>query len=122
MFSANQKPSDSGRKDSTVNAEREGEFCWSLGEWWPSTSCSRIVGAERTDERSLVATYNLREAVNRTAEQVPYGVDEFELAGLAKEQGNIVRAPMVKESPVKVSGRVLANALDSYHGCEWHER
>ncbi|TNY21268.1 nitrilotriacetate monooxygenase component B-like protein [Rhodotorula diobovata] len=77
MFSSNQKPSDGGRKDSVVNAEREGEFCWSL------------------------ATYDLREAVNTTAEQVPYGEDEFRLAGLTKEQGNLVRAPMIKESPIK---------------------
>ncbi|GAA6033110.1 hypothetical protein JCM8097_002949 [Rhodosporidiobolus ruineniae] len=77
MFSANQKPSDADRKDTVVNAEREGEFCWSL------------------------ATYDLREAVNITAEQVPYGQDEFELAKLSKQQGKIVKAPMIAESPVK---------------------
>ncbi|BGP50056.1 hypothetical protein JCM10450v2_005964 [Rhodotorula kratochvilovae] len=77
MFSANQKPSDGDRKDTVVNAEREGEFCWSL------------------------ATWDLREAVNVTAEQVPYGEDEFVLAGLTKEEGRLVKAPMIKESPVK---------------------
>ncbi|GAA5825261.1 hypothetical protein JCM11251_006910 [Rhodosporidiobolus azoricus] len=77
MFSANQKPSDAARKDTVINAEREGEFCWSL------------------------ATYQLREAVNITAEQVPYGEDEFLKAGLTKEYGKLVKAPMVAESPVK---------------------
>ncbi|KAL8278578.1 hypothetical protein RQP46_009070 [Phenoliferia psychrophenolica] len=52
-------------KDTTVNTEREGEFCWSL------------------------------------AEQVPFGEDEFKLAGLSKEPGKVTRTPMVKESPVK---------------------
>lgn len=30
MFSANQKPENGERKDTVNNAEREGEFCWSL--------------------------------------------------------------------------------------------
>ncbi|GAA6020327.1 hypothetical protein JCM10207_003229 [Rhodosporidiobolus poonsookiae] len=77
MFSANQKPSDGGRKDTVVNVERDGEFCWSL------------------------ATYDLRDAVNLTSEQVPYGQDEFVLAGLTKQQGELVKPPMVRESPVK---------------------
>ncbi|ODM14644.1 hypothetical protein SI65_09989 [Aspergillus cristatus] len=48
MFSANQT-----RKDTVVNAETTGHFVWNL------------------------ATYDLREAVNISAEQVPYGTDEF---------------------------------------------
>lgn len=76
MFSANQ--TDAGtRKDSVVNAEREGEFVWNLATW---------------------AT---REAVNISSEQVPYGQDEFKLAGLTKEKAEIVKAAMVRESPVK---------------------
>ncbi|KUI72292.1 hypothetical protein VM1G_08083 [Cytospora mali] len=79
MFSANQTPS-AGRKDTVVNAEATGRFTWSL------------------------ATWDLREAVNATAEQVPPEIDEFERAGLEKEfttalQGPAV--PMVKASPVK---------------------
>ena len=76
MFAANQT-SDSRRKDTTINAETTGEFVWNL------------------------ATYPLREAVNITAEEIPYGVDEFERAGLQKEKASIVKAPMVKSSPVK---------------------
>lgn len=48
------------------------------------------------------ATWDLRNAVNITAEQVPYGEDEFKLAGLTRELGKVTRTPMVKESPVKV--------------------
>ena len=76
MFSANQTI-DGARKDTTINAETTGEFCWN------------------------VATWKLREACNITAEQVPYGIDEFSRANLTKEPGQIVKAPMVKESPVK---------------------
>jgi len=93
MFSANQTP-DHHRKDSVVNAEQTGKFCWNL------------------------ATWDLREKVNITAEQVPYGVDEFDRAGLtkcwsSKLPGDVVDAaasgeggrgnpvPMVAESPVR---------------------
>lgn len=76
MFSANQT-SSGHRKDTVTNAETAGEFVWNL------------------------ATYPLREAVNITAEEVPFGVDEFQRAGLQKEKANIVNVNMVKESPVK---------------------
>ncbi|KAE8448206.1 hypothetical protein EG329_009810 [Mollisiaceae sp. DMI_Dod_QoI] len=76
MFSANQ--TDKGiRKDTTTNAEATGEFVWNM------------------------ATYPLREAVNVTAEQTSFGIDEFELAKLHKEQATLVNVPMVLESPVK---------------------
>lgn len=54
MFSANQTET-CDRKDTVVNAEREGEFVWNLATW---------------------AT---REAVNISSEQVPYGEDEFSM-------------------------------------------
>jgi len=79
MFSANQKP-DHTRKDTVRNAEETGKFCWNL------------------------ATWDLREAVNTTAEQVAYGVDEFSRAGLTKEFSTVLPGtpvPMVKDSPVK---------------------
>ncbi|KAK3304930.1 uncharacterized protein B0T15DRAFT_568578 [Chaetomium strumarium] len=101
MFSVNQTPHhhDSGlsgegeatRKDTVRNIEATGKFAWNL------------------------AMYDLREAVNITAQQVPPGVDEFQSVGLEKEftsclpgdlpgsedgkNGNPV--PMVKASPVK---------------------
>lgn len=79
MFSANQTPSGR-RKDTVVNAEATGRFAWSL------------------------ATWDLREAVNTTAEQVPSEVDEFHRAGLDKEFTKALvdpQLPMVKASPVK---------------------
>ncbi|KAL4732952.1 hypothetical protein BDV11DRAFT_210589 [Aspergillus similis] len=76
MFSSNQTPTNE-RKDTVRNVESTGQFVWNL------------------------ATYPLREAVNITAEQVPYGIDEFERAGLSKEDASLVDVPMVKESPVK---------------------
>ncbi|KAK5940521.1 hypothetical protein PMZ80_006937 [Knufia obscura] len=86
MFSANQTP-ENIRKDSVVNAESTGIFCWQL------------------------ATYPLREAVNVTSEQVPYGVDEFERAKLERTYSQLLSpkcpvpnfrgVPMVKDSPVR---------------------
>lgn len=90
MFSANQTPTAT-QKDTVINAEATGKFCWNL------------------------ATYALREAVNITAEQMEYGVDEFERAGLEKEDsvmsevvvttGNgerkMMKIPMIKASPVR---------------------
>jgi flavin reductase (DIM6/NTAB) family NADH-FMN oxidoreductase RutF len=81
MFSANQTPT-SAQKDTVVNVEATGKFCWNL------------------------ATYSLREAVNKTAEGVAAGIDEFDIAGLEKEDSRLVdvggkRIPMVKDSPVK---------------------
>ncbi|KAJ5741166.1 hypothetical protein N7493_001038 [Penicillium malachiteum] len=76
MFSSNQTVQEN-RKDTVVNAEQTGKFVWNL------------------------ATWDLREAVNISAEQVPYGVDEFERAGLAKEPAALMDVDMVKDSPVK---------------------
>ncbi|CRG83446.1 hypothetical protein PISL3812_00797 [Talaromyces islandicus] len=76
MFSSNQTASGQ-RKDTVVNAEDTRKFVWNL------------------------ATWELREAVNITAEQFPYGVDEFDRAKLTKQQAALMDVPMVKESPVK---------------------
>lgn len=76
MFSANQTIANE-RKDTVLNAEATGRFVWNL------------------------ATYDLREAVNITAEQVPYGEDEFARAGLEKQPASLMDVPMVRESPVK---------------------
>ncbi|MGD9920403.1 MAG: flavin reductase family protein [Pseudorhodoplanes sp.] len=75
MFSANQT-TDGARKDSCINAEQTGEFVWNM------------------------ATYDLREAVNISAEQFPPDVDEFVMAGLTKTPAKLVRPAMVAESPI----------------------
>ena len=76
MFSANQTGAGT-RKDTPINAETTGEFVWNM------------------------ATYPLREAVNITAEQIAFGLDEFDRANLQKEKASIVNVAMVKDSPVK---------------------
>ena len=76
MFSSNQDMSEN-RKDSVNNIEATQEFCWN------------------------VATWDLREAVNATAEWLTHDVDEFQRAGLEKEQARLVNVPMVKGSPIK---------------------
>lgn len=86
MFSSNQTPSSS-QKDTVKNVEATGVFCWNL------------------------ATYELREFVNATAEQVASDVDEFEHAEIEKQDASLnsvivkgkgkVPVPMVKRSPIK---------------------
>lgn len=76
MFSANQSL-EGKRKDTTVNVEREGSFVWNM------------------------ATYELRAAVNKTAEILPADIDEFEYAGLEKAASTLVRPWRVAASPVQ---------------------
>jgi flavin reductase (DIM6/NTAB) family NADH-FMN oxidoreductase RutF len=68
--------SSGGPKDSLRNVEETGEFVCSL------------------------ATYALRHQVNLSSAAVPYGVDEFRLAGLTAAPSRLVKPPRVKESPV----------------------
>ena len=75
MFAANQNTKEK-RKDSVVNAEHTGEFVWNM------------------------ATYELREAVNKSGEEVPPDIDEFDRAGVTKSACKIVSAPRVAESPI----------------------
>jgi flavin reductase (DIM6/NTAB) family NADH-FMN oxidoreductase RutF len=76
MFAANQNTRGE-RKDTARNAETTGEFVWNM------------------------ATWDLREAVNRTGEELPHGVDEFEHAGLAKLPSRKVRPCRVAGSPIQ---------------------
>jgi flavin reductase (DIM6/NTAB) family NADH-FMN oxidoreductase RutF len=75
MFSANQN-SSGGRKDSVRNAEDTGEFVWNM------------------------ATWDLRDAMNISAQELPADVDEFELAGLAKAPSRLVKPMRVARSPI----------------------
>lgn len=76
MFSANQG-SNGLRKDTTINTEQTGQFVWNM------------------------ATYDLREAVNRSSEEFPPELDEFEICGLSKAPSRLVRPPRVAESPIQ---------------------
>ena len=75
MFAAYQS-TRAKRKDSVENAEETGEFVWNM------------------------ATYELREAVNKSGEEVLPNIDEFEISGVTKALSNIVNAPRVAESPI----------------------
>jgi flavin reductase (DIM6/NTAB) family NADH-FMN oxidoreductase RutF len=76
MFSANQNTRGE-RKDSVRNAEDTGEFVWNM------------------------ATCDLREAVNKSAEELPHGADEFEHAGLQKLASRLVKPARVAGSPIQ---------------------
>ncbi|WP_281684426.1 flavin reductase family protein [Thalassobaculum salexigens] len=83
MFAANQL-SDGRRKDTVVNAEQTGWFVWNM------------------------ATYDLREAVNITAMELPCEVDEFERAGVTKAPCIDAPGPRVAESPAHFECRYLS--------------
>ena len=80
MFSAGQSTLGR-RKDTVVNIEATGEFVYNM------------------------ATYDLRDAVNRSAAEVPPDVDEFTLAGVTKAPSVRVRPCRVAESPVQFECR-----------------
>ncbi|MBP1734348.1 MAG: flavin reductase [Deltaproteobacteria bacterium] len=80
MFAANQNTLGK-RKDSVANAEQTGEFVYNM------------------------ATYELRDALNHTAPEVPPDVDEFELAGLTKAASIRVKPCRVAESPIQFECR-----------------
>ncbi len=82
MFSADQHV-DARKKDTVVNAEETGYFVWNM------------------------ATYDLREAVNKSAQPVARGVDEFALAGVTKAPCVEAPGPRVAESPFAFECRYM---------------
>lgn len=54
-----------------------------------------------------VVTESLAEAMNQTAGEYPPEVDEFQVAKLTPEKADLVKAPMVAESPVRMECRLL---------------
>ena len=73
--------SSGGIKDSLTNIMETGEFVCSL------------------------ATWDLRHAVNISSASVPYGRDEFPIAGLTATPSTFVKPPRVKESPAALECR-----------------
>ena len=53
-----------------------------------------------------VVVDEIAEAMNSTAAEFPAGVDEFEIAGLTAKPSELVRAPLVAESPVNMECRL----------------
>ena len=72
-----------GLKDSLRNVQETGEFVCSL------------------------ATFDLRHEMNITSASVPYGVDEFPIAGVTAAPSLLVKPPRVKESPVALECRYV---------------
>lgn len=70
-----------GMKDSLKNITETGEFVCSM------------------------STYALRDHMNMSSASVPYGVDEFPLAGLTAIASKFVKPPRVKESPAALECR-----------------
>jgi flavin reductase (DIM6/NTAB) family NADH-FMN oxidoreductase RutF len=76
MFAANQS-SSGNRKDTVHNAEQTGEFVWNMCSW------------------------DLREAMNISAQELPPGVSEIEAAGLEIVPSTLVQPPRIKKSPIQ---------------------
>ncbi len=74
--------SSTGAKDSLQNARETGEFVWNL------------------------VTSDLAERMNETSASVPYGTDEFALAGLTPAPSRVVGPPRVAESGVNFECKV----------------
>ncbi len=76
MVAINQK-TDGTRKNTTANIETTGEFVYNM------------------------VPYALKDAMNRSAAQVPLGTDKFALAGVTPAPARLVKASLVAESPVQ---------------------
>src|SRR6185295_17234432 len=54
-----------------------------------------------------LATEPMAEKMNATSADYPYGVDEFEKAGLSAVPSTVVKPPRVKESPVALECELM---------------
>ncbi|HUT49508.1 MAG TPA: flavin reductase family protein [Alphaproteobacteria bacterium] len=92
---AGKKKDAAPRKDSVANVEATGEFV------------------------ANIATWELREAMNRSSIESPPDHDEFEYAGLTKAPSELVKPPRVKESPIHLECKYLQSVrlkeLPDYH-------
>lgn len=82
MFSCN-APDDRDEKDTIANVRATGEFVTNLVTW------------------------DLRDQMNLSSFNAPYGTDEFELAGLEKAASSKVRPPRVAASPACMECKLL---------------
>ena len=80
MFSANQYP-DGRRKDTVLNAEQTCWFVWNM------------------------ATYDLREEVNKSAMALPHEESEWDHLEVTKIYADNYPVPMIAESPIKFECR-----------------
>ncbi|WP_198083064.1 flavin reductase family protein [Variovorax sp. E3] len=82
IFSCN-APADRHEKDTITNVRATGEFVTNLVTW------------------------ELRDPMNISSLDAPYGTDEFELAGLEKAPSQKVRPPRVARSPASMECKLL---------------
>jgi flavin reductase (DIM6/NTAB) family NADH-FMN oxidoreductase RutF len=71
------------RKDTVRNIEATGEFVWN------------------------VATYDLREEVNRSARPMDADKNEFDYAGVSATASTLIKPPRVAESPINMECRYI---------------
>ncbi|ANK81968.1 MAG: flavin reductase [Rhizobiales bacterium NRL2] len=83
VFGCNGPHPEGDTKDTAANARDTGEFVVNM------------------------ATWELREQMNRSSAHVPRDVDEFREAGLTALESEMVSAPRVKESPVNLECRLV---------------
>jgi flavin reductase (DIM6/NTAB) family NADH-FMN oxidoreductase RutF len=76
MFSGGMRPDGLKAKDTVINAQRTGEFVVNM------------------------ATWDLREQVNQSAQFFPEDVDEMQAVGLETEPSRLVKPPRVAASPI----------------------
>lgn len=89
--------SSAGHKDSISNIEATGEFVCNLANW------------------------DLREAMNVSSSQVGPEIDEFELAGVDKQESTMVKPPRVAGVPVALECRFVDKiALHDVDGKKSH--
>jgi flavin reductase (DIM6/NTAB) family NADH-FMN oxidoreductase RutF len=82
-FAPARKSSDASKKDTLVNIEETGDF---------------VVN---------VVTENIIQPMNNTAPDFPPEISEFEEVGLTPVESQIVKAPLVKESPINMECKLL---------------
>ena len=90
---------------SFFNAFSEQPFYVAFGSGTRKHSLANI---EATGEFAVnLATFELREQMNASSAEVPAGVDEFELAGLAKAPCRLIKPPRVAASPACLECRLF---------------
>lgn len=83
MFAANQYP-DGRRKDTVINAEETGWFVWNM------------------------ATWDLREQVNISAQVMAAGKSEFDDMNVTRKYADLSATPMIAESPFQYECKFIS--------------
>jgi flavin reductase (DIM6/NTAB) family NADH-FMN oxidoreductase RutF len=83
-------------------------ICFSVGTTRDGQKKDTILNIELTKEFVIsVVTEDLAEAMNKTSAPYPRDISEYEEVGLTPVKADLVKAPMVGESPINMECRVL---------------